>query len=99
MTSRHFLAWAIEWQMEIVYIQPGKPTQNDGRESFNGKLPEECLNTSWFWNLFDARKKISAWKLEYNVSVVFWPPSIWGLGVKLSDLVVSTMQVVGTTSM
>jgi hypothetical protein len=20
----------------------------------------------WFWNLFDARKKISAWKTEYN---------------------------------
>ena len=35
-------------------------------ESFNGKLRDECLNTSWFWNLFDARKKISAWKTEYN---------------------------------
>jgi putative transposase len=35
-------------------------------ESFNGKLRDECLNTSWFWNLFDARRKISAWKTEYN---------------------------------
>ena len=49
-----------------MHIQPGKPTQNGGMESFNGKLRDECLNTSWFWNLFDARKKISAWKTEYN---------------------------------
>ena len=66
LTSRHFLAWAIEWKIDIVHIQPGKPTQNGGMESFNGKLRDECLNTSWFWNLFDARRKISAWKTEYN---------------------------------
>jgi len=66
MTSRHYLAWAIEWKIDLVHIQPGKPTQNGGMESFNGKLRDECLNTSWFWNLFDARKKISAWKTEYN---------------------------------
>jgi len=66
MTSRHFLAWAIERKIDIVHIQPGKPTQNGGMESFNGKLRDECLNTSWFWNLFDARRKISAWKVEYN---------------------------------
>ena len=24
------------------------------------------MNTSWFWNLFDAKRKISAWKTEYN---------------------------------
>jgi putative transposase len=66
LTSRHFLAWAIEWKIDLVHIQPGKPTQNGGMESFNGKLRDECLNTSWFWNLFDARRKISAWKTEYN---------------------------------
>lgn len=65
-TSRHYLAWAIEWKIDLVHIQPGKPTQNGGMESFNGKLRDECLNTSRFWNLFDARRKISAWKAEYN---------------------------------
>jgi len=35
-------------------------------ESFNGKLRDECLNVNWFWNLFDARRKISDWKTEYN---------------------------------
>jgi len=66
LTSRHYLAWTIKWKIDLVHIQPGKPTQNGGMESFNGKLRDECLNTSWFWNLFDARRKISAWKTEYN---------------------------------
>ena len=25
------------------------------------QLQGECLNASWFWNLFDARNKIAAW--------------------------------------
>jgi len=66
LTSRHFLAWAIKWKIDLVHIQPGKPTQNAGVESFNGKLRDECLNVNWFWNLFDARRKISAWRTEYN---------------------------------
>lgn len=66
LTSRHFLAWAIEWKIDIVHIQPGKPTQNGGMESFNGKLRDECLNMNWFWNLFDARRKTLDWKTEYN---------------------------------
>ena len=66
MTSRHFLAWAIEWKIDIVHIQPGKPTQNGGMESFNGKLRDECLNQTWFTDLEDARTRIEAWRLDYN---------------------------------
>src|SRR5208282_4941841 len=35
-------------------------------ESFHGQLREECLNASWFGNLFEARRKIGAWRREYN---------------------------------
>ena len=35
-------------------------------ESFHGRLREECLAVSWFQNLFDARRKITAWRKEYN---------------------------------
>jgi putative transposase len=66
LTSRHFLAWCLERQIELIHIQPGKPTQNAHIESFHGRLREECLNVSWFQNLFDARRKIAAWKEEYN---------------------------------
>ena len=66
LTSRHFLAWAIERGIELLHIQPGKPAQNGRLESFNGKLREECLRVSWFQNLFDARRKIAAWRKEYN---------------------------------
>jgi putative transposase len=35
-------------------------------ESFHGKLRDEWLNASWFGNLFEARRKIGAWREEYN---------------------------------
>ena len=35
-------------------------------ESFNGRFLDECLNTNWFVNLTDARRKIEAWRKEYN---------------------------------
>src|ERR1700686_2243191 len=60
LTSRHFLAWCVERQVELVHIQPGKPTQKAPVESFHGRMREECLNVSWFANLFDARPKITA---------------------------------------
>ena len=65
-TSRHFLAWCAERKIELVHITPGKPVQNAHVESFHGKLRDECLNASWFQNLFDARRKIAAWREEYN---------------------------------
>jgi putative transposase len=36
LTSRHFLAWALEWKINLRHIQPGKPTQNAHVESFHG---------------------------------------------------------------
>jgi Integrase core domain len=52
LTSRHFLAWCVERQIELLHIQPGKPAQNAHVESFQGRMREECLNVSWFENLF-----------------------------------------------
>ena len=43
LTSRHFLAWGLEWKIELLHIQPGRPMQNGHVESFHGKLWEECL--------------------------------------------------------
>ena len=66
LTSRHFLCWGIYHRIELNHIEPGKPVQNAHIESFNGRLRDECLNTSWFRNLWDARRRIAAWRHEYN---------------------------------
>jgi putative transposase len=66
LTSRHFLAWCIARKIELVHIQPGRPMQNGRVENFHGKLRDECLRVSWFGNLFEARRKIVAWRAEYN---------------------------------
>jgi putative transposase len=66
LTSRHFLAWGIDRRTELVHLQPGKPVQNAHIESFHGRLRDECLNTTWFQNLWEARRKIGAWRDQYN---------------------------------
>ena len=68
--------------LELVHIEPGRPVQNAFVESFHGKLRDECLNASWFGNLFEARLKIAAWKEEYNEerphsSLGNLPPSVF----------------------
>jgi putative transposase len=66
MYSRGGGDWAIGWRIDLLLIQPGKPTQNAYVESFNSKLREECLRVSWFQNTFEARRIIAAWRRDYN---------------------------------
>jgi putative transposase len=65
--GRHYVGWCIENRISALYIQPGRPMQNGHVESFNGRLRDECLNASWFANLWDARCKIGAWREHYNL--------------------------------
>jgi putative transposase len=65
-TSRCFISWAEQRGVPLIYIQPGKPVQNSYIESFNGRFRDECLNANWFENLADARRKIEAWRQDYN---------------------------------
>ena len=65
-TSRRILGWAEDWKIGLVHIQPGKPMQNGHVESFNGRLRDECLNTSWFRTLGDVRDTLANWRREYN---------------------------------
>jgi transposase InsO family protein len=50
----------------IGIVKPGKPMQNGHVESFNGRLRDECLNTSWFRTLNDVRCTLTTWRDEYN---------------------------------
>lgn len=58
--------WARRNGVELVFIAPGKPTQNAYIESFNGRMRDECLNAQVFGNLREAREEINAWRREYN---------------------------------
>ena len=35
-------------------------------ESFNGRLREECLNANLFFSIEDSRRKLEAWRIDYN---------------------------------
>lgn len=66
MSSQHFLDWAHKREIEIEYIEPGKPIQNAYIESFNSRLRDECLNEHIFRDLEDAKRKIETWRKYYN---------------------------------
>jgi putative transposase len=64
--SRVVEAWAIENQVRLCFIRPGRPVENGFAESFNGRLRDECLNVSWFSSLSNANAKLVAWRAHYN---------------------------------
>jgi putative transposase len=64
--GRALAGWSEERRVRLQFIAPGKPMQNCFIESFNGRLREECLNANWFLTLADARRKIEAWREDYN---------------------------------
>lgn len=59
-------AWAKENNIEIKYIQPGKPTQNGLVERLNKTLRVECINLHWFTSMAELNAKIQAWSVTYN---------------------------------
>lgn len=65
-TSKLFQAWAASIQMNLHFIDPGKPTQNAYVESFNGKFRDECLNQYWFSSIKEAQIIITNWQNHYN---------------------------------
>ena len=58
--------WAYRRGVKLDFIRPGRPMENGFIESFNGKLRDECLNGELFLDLVDARRKLAAWRREYN---------------------------------
>jgi putative transposase len=65
-TSLVFETWAFARRIRLDFIPPGRPTENGFIESFNGKLRDECLSTSNFRSLADARRLIEKWRVDYN---------------------------------
>jgi putative transposase len=65
-TAKAMDQWAYQNQVELNFIQPGKPIQNAFIESFNDKFRSECLNLNWFESIFHAKEVIESWRVEYN---------------------------------
>jgi putative transposase len=53
--------------VQLDFIRPGKPVENAVIESFNGRLRDECLNVHQFTSIEDAKAKIEAWRVDYNL--------------------------------
>ena len=66
LRSKVVLEWALENEVKLDYIQPGKPTQNAFIESFNGRFREECLDQELFRDIEDAKRKVERWRNFYT---------------------------------
>ena len=58
--------WALDHGVELLFIQPGKPTQNAFIESFNSRVRDELLNPNRFRTIFDAADSAEIWRQTYN---------------------------------
>jgi putative transposase len=66
-TCNAMLAWSKDTVIDWHFIAPGKPMQNGFIESFNGRMRDELLNETLFFDLNDARAKIANWAADYNI--------------------------------
>ncbi len=53
-TSMAMFKWARDSDVDLQFIQPGKPGQNGFIEAFNARVRDECLNENLFSNLREA---------------------------------------------
>ncbi len=60
------LRWGAEREVNLYFIDPGKPTQNAQIESLNGRIRDELLNAHSFVTIFEVRRRALAWKEDYN---------------------------------
>jgi putative transposase len=65
-TSRALDEWAYRRGVTLDFIRPGANGERVHR-SINGNLRDECLNANQFLSIVDAKSKIEAWRVEYNV--------------------------------
>jgi len=64
--SQTLVNWANEHCITLIYIQPGKPTQNAYIERFNRTARHEWLNMHLFESIAHAQLLATQWLWEYN---------------------------------
>ena len=66
LISARLDAWCKDNEVQLVFIQPGKPTQNAYVERLNGSLKKEVLNAYVFRTLDEVRELTEKWRINYN---------------------------------
>ncbi len=63
-----FTNWCKEMNINILFIQPGKPMQNAYIERFNRLFREDVLDAYLFEDLEQLRKLSEEWREDYNLN-------------------------------
>lgn len=66
LRSKALSEWAKKHNITILFIQPGKPTQNAIIERFNGTYRREILNAYLFKSIKQVQEITDKWLDEYN---------------------------------
>jgi len=66
--SDKLMLWCEEQQIQLQFIQPGKPVQNAFIERNNGSLRKELLDAYLFYDLDEIRLMAEEWRQDYNCS-------------------------------
>lgn len=64
--STRLATWAEKHDVQLEFIQPGKPTQNSYIERFNRTYRTEILDMYVFKTLTEVRELTEDWIREYN---------------------------------
>ena len=64
--SEELQTWCRINEVELCWIEPGKPTQNAYIERFNGTFRREMLNANVFGSVVQVRQLVDEWVVEYN---------------------------------
>ena len=58
--------WCRDKKIKLLFIQPGKPTQNAYVERFNGSFRRDVLDAWMFSSLRQVRQLAEEWRVDYN---------------------------------
>ena len=64
--AQSLIDWANDRQITLLYIQPGKPTQNAYIERFNRTVRHEWLDLNLFESVEQAQSLATKWLWTYN---------------------------------